>query len=408
MKILICILAFIVGFGGTGVSYTYLKMQQEIKEIVVYQTEQNNSNDNSENNDDSGNDNNNEDNNHDGNHDNDGDNTVTDGELTFHFLELGNKYTGDCTYIKAGDIDILIDAGSKVSSIPTITSYINQHVTDNTLEYVIVTHAHEDHYAGFAGNSSTDSLFDIYTVEVIIDFAKTNQTTGVMYNNYISERNAEVEAGAKHYTALDCVNETNGASKTFDLGNDIDMTILNQKFYTEKASTENDYSVCTLFTHGERNFLFTGDLEEEGEESLASLNNLPHCVLYKAGHHGSKTSSHNVLLNEITPEIVCVCCCAGNYEYTKENANNFPTQDFINRIAPHTDKVYVTTLGLPVYDEEDEKYKNDSFTSMNGNIVVSSTSNEVKVECSNNNLKLKETDWFKANRTLPSEWQEAG
>ena len=26
-----------------------------------------------------------------------------------HFLELGNKYTGDSTYIKAGDVDILID-----------------------------------------------------------------------------------------------------------------------------------------------------------------------------------------------------------------------------------------------------------------------------------------------------------
>ena len=37
--------------------------------------------------------------------------------ITFHFLELGNKYTGDCTFIQAGDVDILIDAGSKVSSI---------------------------------------------------------------------------------------------------------------------------------------------------------------------------------------------------------------------------------------------------------------------------------------------------
>ena len=45
---------------------------------------------------------------------------VAEGELEIHFLELGNKYTGDCTYIKAGDKDILIDAGSKASSIETI------------------------------------------------------------------------------------------------------------------------------------------------------------------------------------------------------------------------------------------------------------------------------------------------
>lgn len=368
MKILICLLSFIIGFGGTGVGYTYFKMQQEIGEIVVY----------------------------------------TEGNITFHFLELGNKYSGDCTYIKAGDVDILIDAGSKVSSISTITAYINQFVTDNKLEYVIVTHAHEDHYAGFAANATTDSLFDIYEVGVIIDFARSNQKdTAVMYNNYLAERDAEVANGAAHYTALDCVNETNGAKQEYDLGNDITMKILNQKFYTEKAETENDYSVCTLFTHGERNFLFTGDLEEEGEESLASLNDLPHCHLYKAGHHGSKTSSHNVLLNEITPEIVTVCCCAGNYEYTQTNNNNFPTQDFINRIAPHTDKVYVTSLGVPVFDSQENKYKNDGFTSMNGNIKVISNSAEVKVECSNNNLKLKETTWFKQNRQLPTAWVEA-
>ena len=35
------------------------------------------------------------------------------GELEVHFLELGNKYTGDCTYIRVGNTDILIDAGSK-------------------------------------------------------------------------------------------------------------------------------------------------------------------------------------------------------------------------------------------------------------------------------------------------------
>ena len=54
--------------------------------------------------------------------------------ITFHFLELGNKYTGDCTFIQAGETDILIDAGSKVSSIPVISAYINNFMQDNVLE----------------------------------------------------------------------------------------------------------------------------------------------------------------------------------------------------------------------------------------------------------------------------------
>ena len=98
---------------------------------------------------------------------------LVEGELQIHFLELGNKYTGDCTYIKAGETDILIDAGSKTSSIPTISEYLNQYVTDGKLEYVIVTHAHEDHYAGFSKRDG--SLFDLFEIGTVIDFARTNQ-----------------------------------------------------------------------------------------------------------------------------------------------------------------------------------------------------------------------------------------
>lgn len=329
------------------------------------------------------------------------------GEISLHFLELGNENTGDCTYINAGGIDILIDAGSKTTSIPTITKYLNNFVKDNTLEYVIVTHAHEDHYAGFATNASTDSIFDLYNVGTIIDFAqitsgKENQN---MYKNYQREISEAITKGAKHYTALECTEEINGAKSVYELGNDMSFTILYQEFYSKVSDTENNHSVCTLFTHGEKNFLFTGDLEKDGEQSLVSSNTLPHCVLYKAGHHGSKTSSHNELLSAITPEICCVCCCAGNVEYTQVMANTFPTQEFIDRISVYTDKVYVTTLGYIKYNDEKKKYENNGFTSMNGNIVVTSSNSSIEVECSNNNTLLKNTEWFKENRTCPTAWK---
>ena len=99
--------------------------------------------------------------------------TEISGDLQIHFLELGNYYTGDCVYIKAGDTDVLIDAGSKTSSVPTISAYLDQYVTDNKLEYVIVTHAHEDHYAGFAASTG---IFDLYECEVIIDFAQPTRS----------------------------------------------------------------------------------------------------------------------------------------------------------------------------------------------------------------------------------------
>ena len=44
--------------------------------------------------------------------------------ITFNFVEQGNQYSGDCTYIKAGDNDILIDAGNRTSCATTIESYL--------------------------------------------------------------------------------------------------------------------------------------------------------------------------------------------------------------------------------------------------------------------------------------------
>ncbi len=323
------------------------------------------------------------------------DTVIKEGDLQIHFLELGNKYTGDCTYIRAGENDILIDAGSKVSSIETIDKYLSLYVEDETLEYVIVTHAHEDHYAGFATSEKRDSLFDLYDCEVIIDFAQVEKgkEDKAQYKNYVRERDAEIEKGATHYTAAQCV-EMGGE---FDLGNGITMTVLDNYFYYNRSSSENNHSVCTLFSDGMNNYLFTGDLEAEGEEKLVEMNELPEVKLYKAAHHGSKTSSSELLLSVIKPEIVCVCCCCGSPQYTDVLENQFPTQLFINRIAPYTDAVYVTTLC--------EDYEEDKSTSMNGNIVIVSVAGEVSVHCSASTDKLKDTKWFKENRTVPNAWK---
>ena len=314
--------------------------------------------------------------------------------FSIHFLELGNEYTGDSIYIKAGGNDILIDAGSRGNSAQAICEYVDDYCEDGILEYVIATHAHQDHIAGFVGTSNIPGIFDYYKCETIIDFPLTNASTKV-YNEYVLKRDAEVKNdGAKHYTALECYNNEDGAKKTYEIGDGITMSILYNYFYDHETSDENDYSVCVLFNDGVNNYLFTGDLESEGEEKLVEYNDLPQCKVFKAGHHGSKTSSSIKLLEVIKPEIVCVCCCTGSDEYTDDNAIMFPSQPFIDRVAKYTDLIYATTI----VSNNEERFK-----SLNGNIVVSLKDGVVTVNCSNNNVILKETDWFKKNRTWPAD-----
>ena len=325
-------------------------------------------------------------------------------DLSVHFIELGNKYTGDCTLIKVGKTEVLIDAGSRASSITPIYEYVSTYVEDK-LDYIIVTHAHRDHYAGFATSSYDDSLFKKFDCDNIIYFSNTEATSN-MYQYFMNNLEAvKEEDNATVYTALECYNNEKGAQREISLSEDVKLQILYQKYYVEDAPSENDYSVCCMINQNDsKYFLFTGDLEEDGEKSLVDEykkeynKDLPQVELYKAGHHGSKTSSSEYMLNVIKPKVVCVCCCAGSSEYTETNANQFPTQAFIDRISEHTKNVYVTTLCID--------YKKASYQSFNGNIVVTSNKADesVVVTCANNNTLLKDSEWFKNNRTMPKKW----
>lgn len=329
------------------------------------------------------------------------------GDLEMHFLELGNGYTGDSCYIKCGDVDILVDAGSRTSSSTTIANYLDTQVTDQKLEYIIVTHADRDHIAGFAGDSKNPSIFARYEVDTIIDFPLTNKVgskeTGVL-KDYYSERDNRVKKGAKHYNALQCYNNTDGGQRTYKLSDTITLNILYNYYYENSSPDENNYSVCFQIEDGDNKYLFTGDLELEGEEKLVANNSLDKVKLFKAGHHGSKTSSNDCLLDVIQPEVCVVTCCAGSVEYTQNLENTFPTQLFINRISKWTDKVYVTTVGTIAKDDSG-KWKDVSYTSLNGIVVVKVNNGLLNVECSNNNTVLKDTDWFKNNRTTPDAWK---
>lgn len=325
--------------------------------------------------------------------------TIKGSNVSIHFLLLGNKYTGDSVLIKAGNTEVLIDAGSRQNSAGAIVDYVSEFCEDGKLEYVIATHADQDHIAGFVGTNDKKGVFESFECGTIIDFPRSNKTTQI-YQKYQEERDAEVTLGATHYTALECWNEENGAKKSYTLAQGITMNFLYQKYYEEDTNDENDYSVCMLLSeetvNGTFNYLFTGDLEEHGEESLVESNVLPKCKLFKAGHHGSPTSSNSELLSVIQPEIVCVCCCCGSDEYTKNIANMFPSQAFVDRVAPYTSQVFVTTI---VSDNE------DGFEPLNGNIVVMSNNGVLNVRCSNNATLFKDTEWFKNNRTMPSAWK---
>ena len=321
---------------------------------------------------------------------------IASADLSIHFIAPAVKASGDSALIKVGNTEVLIDAGPNKTNTTEIADYLGAYCTDGVLEYVIATHSDSDHIAGFVGASSggkRNGILYTYNVGTIIQFDQVTEETS-LYRDYCDAVEYAKEQGTAVYTGLQCWNGSDGAQRTYylDEAQTISMNILYNYYYEHVSPDNNNHSVCMLLSQdlgdGQSNhYLFTGDLEEDGEKRLVENNDLPRVKLYKAGHHGSATSSTNELLEVIQPQYVAVCCCAGD-KY------NFPTQPFCDRISPYTDKVYVTV-----------RVDGDGYAPMNGDIVFyygkseNETEKSLKLWCSENSTVLKDTEWFKQNRT---------
>ncbi len=106
--------------------------------------------------------------------------------------------------------------------------------------------------------------------------------------------------------------------------------------FQRETRSENERSVICQLVIGTKTFLFTGDLEAEGEAYLAATygDHLQSDV-FKAGHHGSKTSSTATLLRYVQPEIAVVSVGA-------KNRYGHPNKDVLARFQTAGVHVYRT------------------------------------------------------------------
>ena len=337
------------------------------------------------------------------------------GDILIHVIDLGKK-AGDSIYIKAGDNDILIDAGSEDSSASLICSYLNKYVTDGKLEYVIATHGDQDHIASFACSTPSNGIFYNFDVDTVIKFAISNKTTQV-YNRFLSVLQYAESRGTKVYTAAQCYNEEGGAQRQYWLDDEhtLSMNILYNYYYFNTGSDENNYSVVTLFTKQTStrtyNFLLTGDLEKDGESrmvdyyskasnSKSQYDVLPDVDFYKAGHHGSGTSSTEKLLNVIKPEYVAISCCAGSPEYTKNVNNTFPYTSVFQNLLKHTQNIYCTSVADTLPALSGTQFEGQTYTgkAWNGNIVCGLGESGLEFSFSGTDQTILQSEWYATYR----------
>ncbi|MEI5905773.1 DNA internalization-related competence protein ComEC/Rec2 [Bacillus spongiae] len=103
--------------------------------------------------------------------------------------------------------------------------------------------------------------------------------------------------------------------------------------FEEHYEGNNDSLVIYAELGGKR-WLFTGDLEEEGERQLLQKWELDIDVL-KVGHHGSDTSSTEEFIKSLTPQVSIIS--AGN-----NNQFGHPHEAVLSRLQSEKSKVFIT------------------------------------------------------------------
>jgi competence protein ComEC len=78
------------------------------------------------------------------------------------------------------------------------------------------------------------------------------------------------------------------------------------------ADNRNENSVSMRLVYGDFTFLFTGDAEQAGEAEMLAAGRPLSALVFKAGHHGSNSSSSMPMLQAVQPQIVIVSAGVDN------------------------------------------------------------------------------------------------
>lgn len=225
-----------------------------------------------------------------------------------HFIDVGQA---DAALILCDGKAMLVDGGNVSDSSKLYTYLKKQNVTH--LDYVVGTHAHEDHIGGIAGALNYASVGTAYC-------PVTSYTTNA-FDNF-------VKAVQKHNTSI----TVPSVGTTFSLGSASCKVLA-----VNTSSDTNNSSIVLRITYGETSFLFTGDAEREVEQVVLDRGETLKSTVLKVGHHGSETSTSYVWLREIMPEYAIISVGTGN-------SYGHPTEEVLSRLRDADVKTFRTDM----------------------------------------------------------------
>lgn len=209
--------------------------------------------------------------------------------LRVHFLNVGQ---GDAALIQTpSGVQVLIDGGrgnEVIKELQSVTSFF-----DRSIDMVVGTHPDSDHIGGLV------DVLRAYEVNAILMTENEGDSDAAsLYKELTRKEGAEIIYARR--------------GQTFALDASTTVRVLFPET-NPKDMESNASSIVLQLTYGSSTFMFTGDAPKGTEEYLVLVEgeSLKSDVL-KVGHHGSRTSSSELFLDEVRPQFAIISAGEGN------------------------------------------------------------------------------------------------
>ena len=279
-----------------------------------------------------------------------------DSSFSIQFIDVGQ---GDAALIQCDEHYMLIDGGNVGDS--NLIYSVLQNNSIKHLDIVVGTHAHEDHIGGLPG-----ALEYADADKVLSPVTEYNSKAFENFKKY-----ADKKGGGLIIPSV---------GDEFNLGS-AKVTVVG----VNSGEDTNNTSIVLKIVYGETKFLFTGDVERDGEEVILGNGFDLSADVLKVGHHGSDTSTSYPFLREVMPKYAVISVGEGNkYEH--------PTDATLSKLRDAEVEFYRTDLNGDILCVSDGKKvtftvtkttsEKDLLTSGNG-VVSSNPSNNTEDANSN-------------------------
>lgn len=237
--------------------------------------------------------------------------TISPEDSTFeiHYIDVGQA---DAALVLCDGKSMLIDGGN-VEDSSLLYTYLKNNNIDH-LDYVIGTHAHEDHIGGLAGALNYATVDTAYCPVTSYDTKA--------FSNF-------VKALDKHEVSITV--PSTGDSFAFGSASCSVLAV------NTDGGDPNNTSIVLRIVYGDTSFMFTGDAEREVEQDILNRGTEISSTVLKVGHHGSDSSTSYVWLREIMPQYAVI-------SVGDDNSYGHPTEEVLSRLRDAEVKTFRTDL----------------------------------------------------------------